>query len=723
MVSPLLPLLLFAQVTAQPLAPPAQGGVSAEQWRMDYYSIAVEDWQSELTVQLTPLLGVQADLYLKRGSQPTATDFDFKSATPFSAAEAIAVGPQSMPAIRSGTWWIGVKRSLNTNYNIQYAASARSSVHAGMGATRFRTTEVNGTSFRLWAPHADQVHVAGDFNGWSDWRSPMVAEGNGNWSLDVRNVKHGARYQFVIRNGAQTLWRNDPRAREVTSSVGDSVVIDAAEYDWQSGSFTTPAWNETVVYEMHIGTFNDPFPGGAVGTFAQAVQRLDDLADLGINAIELMPVAEFAGDYSWGYNPAHPFAVESAYGGAHGLKQFVDAAHARGIAVYGDVVHNHWGPSDLDLWRFDGWSQGNYGGIYFYQDIRSQTPWGDTRPDFGRSEVRQYIRDNALYWLQEYRLDGLRWDSTSSMRVGPTGEIPEAWALLQWANDDLDWFQPWKLSIAEDMWSNEWLTKPTGVGGAGFDTQWDPNFVHPVRANLITPNDQDRNMFAIRDALEYRYNGDAFGRMIYTESHDEVANGHSRLPEEIWPGNADSWYSKKRSTLGAALVLTAPGIPMLFQGQEFLEDGFFSDHEPLDWGRRVTFSGIRNLYRDLIRLRRNWFDHTRGLRGQGLHVHHVNNSDKMLAFHRWDQGGPGDDVIVILNFADRSWSNYRIGLPRTGTWQVRFNSDSVAYDAFFGDHPAFDVQANPNVPWDGMPASAEISIGPYSAVILSQTSP
>ncbi|MAW60084.1 MAG: 1,4-alpha-glucan branching protein [Planctomycetes bacterium] len=590
-----------------------------------------------------------------------------------------------------------------------------------MGADRYRSTEVNGTSFRVWAPFADSVHLAGSFNGWSDTAMPMVAEGNGNWSLDVRNVKHGARYQYVIRNGGNTLWRNDPRARQVTSSVGDSIVIDPEAYAWSGGSFSTPAWNEMVVYEMHIGTFNDPAAGGAVGTFQQAEQRLDDLADLGINVIQLMPIAEFAGDYSWGYNYGHPFAVESAYGGAEALKSFVDAAHARGIAVTTDVVNNHWGPTDMDLWQFDGWSAGpGYGGIYFYNDARSQTPWGDTRPDYGRNEVRQYIRDNALYWLEEYRLDGLRWDSTSYMRRGPTGDIPEAWSLMQWANDEIDARMPWKISIAEDMWSNPWITQSSGAGGAGFDAQWDPNFVHPIRGALIPSNDADRDMGAVSNAIGYRYNGDAFQRLLYTESHDENANGRSRLPEEIWPGNADSWYSKKRSTLGAALVMTSPGIPMLFQGQEFLEDGYFSDSDPLDWSKRTTFAGIRRLYRDLIRLRRNWWNETRGLRGQQLHIHHVNHNDKMVAFHRWDQGGPGDDVIVIANFSSQAWTNYRIGLPRTGTWKVRFNSDSALYDASFGGHPSVDVVADPNIPWDGMAASAAISIGPYTAVILSQ---
>src|SRR5205085_10147408 len=153
--------------------------------------------------------------------------------------------------------------------------------------------------------------------------------------------------------------------------------------------------------------------------------------------------------------------------------------------------------------------------------------------------------------------------------------------------------------------------------------------------------------------LLHASHGDAARRVIYTESHDEVANGHARVPEEIWPGNAASWFSRKRSTLGAALVFAAPGIPMIFQGQEFLEDKYFQDSVPLDWTKLTTHAGIHALYRDVIRLRRNWFNQTRGLRGQRINVHHVNDVDKLLAFHRWENGGAGDDVGVVVTFANR----------------------------------------------------------------------
>jgi 1,4-alpha-glucan branching enzyme len=226
-------------------------------------------------------------------------------------------------------------------------------------------------------------------------------------------------------------------------------------------------------------------------------------------------------------------------------------------------------------------------------------------------------------------------------------------------------------------------------------------------------------MNAVRDAIQHTYNGDAFQRVIYTESHDEVANGRSRVPETIWPGNASSWFSKKRSTLAAAIVMTAPGIPMLFEGQEILEDGWFDDQDPVDWSKLSTYAGIHDLYRDLIRLRRNWWDNTRGLRGQGTSVYHVNNSAKVVAYHRWDLGGPGDDVVVIANFSNTPFDNYTIGLPQAGAWYVRFNSDWSGYDSTFGDHPAWDFTAQAGA-YDGMPYNGTLSLGPYTAVILSQ---
>jgi 1,4-alpha-glucan branching enzyme len=437
-----------------------------------------------------------------------------------------------------------------------------------------------------------------------------------------------------------------------------------------------------------------------------------------------MPMGEFAMSHSLGYNPAHIFAVEEAYGGPHGLKTLVKEAHARGIAVILDVVYNHFGPSDLDLWQFDGWSENDKGGIYFYQDWRSSTPWGDTRPDYRRGEVRQFIRDNALFWLEEFRIDGLRWDATGQIRNAkggnhPGDDLPDGWELMRWVSREVDARQPWKLLIAEDLQTNAAVTRDVDDGGAGFDSQWDAQFVHPIREAIITPDDASRHMHAVAHAIEFAYDGDPNKRVIYTESHDEVMNGRARVTHDVNPQNAASWESQKRSTLGGALVFTAPGIPMIFQGQEFLEDGWFVDTDPLDWTKLDRFPGIHQMYRDLVHLRRNAWGTTRGLRGRNVQVHHVNDADKVVAFHRWWAGGPGDDVIVIANFANRAYEEYRVGVPRGGEWKVRFNGDWDGYSPNFGSHHSWHAEAE-DIPWDGMPFSIGIGLGPYTALILSQ---
>ena len=599
------------------------------------------------------------------------------------------------------------------------------STRPGVGAIPYFAPQPAGTTFRTWAPNASAVRVAGTFNNWNATSHPLVSEGNGFWSADFPYIYQGAQYKYVITGPSGTVWKTDARSADVTSSVGNSVIVNHAAYQWQVNDFQAPSWNELVIYEMHLGTFGTAGDGSLPANFDEARARLDHLDDLGINAIQLMPIAEFAGGISWGYNPSFPYAVESDYGTPTDFKEFVDAAHARGIAVFCDLVFNHLGPSDLDLWQYDGWSVGNGGGIFFYQDFRANTPWGNTRPDYGRGEVRSWIRDNVLYWMREYRTDGHRMDGTKYIRkvdqAGP--DIPEGWSLLQWINDSVNAEFPGKISICDDLDNNEWLTKETGAGGAGFDSQWDAQFYWPVRGNLITPNDADRNMWAIRDAIVAGYNGDAFRRTIYTESHDEVANGQSRMPEAIWPGNASSWYSKKRSTLGGAVVMTAPGIPLMFQGQEFLEDGWFQDTDPLDWSKNATFAGIKSMYRDLISLRKNAGGVSRGLTGQNTNVFHVNNDAKMIAFHRWMEGGERDDVIVVMNFSGTPRYGYRVGFPRDGRWKVRFNSDWAGYDLSFANTGTFDLDATYNQPWDGMPASGGFDIGAYTCIIFSQGDP
>jgi 1,4-alpha-glucan branching enzyme len=546
---------------------------------------------------------------------------------------------------------------------------------------------------------------------------------SGHWSIDVTGAKAGDEYRFLIRLAGEERSRLDPRARRLTTSVGNAVVVDPAAFDWGDAEFETPSWNDLVIYELHVGTFSEGMHGRP-GTLSGVRRRLPYLRDLGVGAIQLMPPYEFAGDRSWGYNPAYPFAVESTYGDPDDLKALVKAAHEHGIAVFLDVVYNHLGPSDLDLWQFDGWSETGQGGIYFYEDDRSTTPWGDTRPDYGRPEVRAFLRDNAMQWLDEFRVDGLRWDATAWIssvtgggRTAPDS-IPDGWSLMAAINGEATTRHPGVLMIAEDLRSDPEITRPVEEGGAGFGAQWDGGFVHWVRAALTATDDAGRDLASIAAALGTDPSF-AIKRVIYTESHDEDANGHARVPEEIWPGYADSWPSRKRATLGAALVMTAPGIPMLFQGQELVEGAWFSDEEPMDWSGRHRFRGLLQLHRDLIALRRNQADTTRGLRGPWIDVHHVDQALGVLGYHRWEAGGPRDDTLVLVNLSTDARTGLRIGVPREGRWRVRFNSDWDGYDPEFTSIPAFDTDSEPE-PWDGKAHSITLDLGPYASLILSQ---
>jgi len=589
----------------------------------------------------------------------------------------------------------------------------------GLGAIRLDA----GVGFRVWAPHAESVAVVGSFNDWNEQSHLLAKEEGGCWSCAVPEAKRGDEYRFILKRNEERLERIDPRVRKVTNSIGNGIVWWPEEAVAEP-RFQLPPFNELIVYELHVGSFHAT-QGEGPGTFASVIAKLPYLKELGINAIEVMPIAEFAGDFSWGYNPAHPYAVESAYGGPDGFQELVKAAHDHGIGVILDVVYNHFGPGDLSLWQFDGWNENGLGGIYFYNDWKSKTPWADTRPDYGRSEVCSYIRDNAMMWLKDFGVDGLRVDMSVYIRTvngvhgDPGNELADGWGLLQSINRDITEKFPGSLTIAEDLHDSEWLVKSAEAGGAGFGSQWDAGFVHPVRSTLIVSEDGQRSLDAILHALHHQYEGDAFKRVIYSESHDEVANGKARLPTEIAADEAGGFFAKKRSTLGAALTLTAPGIPMLFQGQEFLEDEWFRDEVPVDWSKLERFNGIHALYRDLIALRRNLHRTTAGLCGQHLHVFHINHETKVLAFRRWAEGGPGDDVIVLMNFANEPVATLALGVPGGGRWRVRLNSDAKTYSEEFGGLEVNDQDAVEEAT-DGLSHRITVSVGPYSVVILSQ---
>ncbi|MCU0772625.1 MAG: alpha-amylase family glycosyl hydrolase [Verrucomicrobia bacterium] len=570
----------------------------------------------------------------------------------------------------------------------------------GMGATPYADAGGTGVTFRVWAPNATNVAVPGSFNGWNTAAHYLTQEGtSGVWSRDIPGVTAGAQYKFHL-NGS--IWKKDPRARlsQWSGSGGNNIVYNQATFNWMGDGRLPVNQSDLVIYELHVGAFYDPTANGFPGTFANAVSKLDHLVDLGVNAVQLMPVMEFPTDFSWGYNLAEPYAVENVgYGGPDGLKNFVKEAHARGIRVLLDVVHNHYGPSDLDLWGFD---NGATPGIYFYSGALGVTGWGDTRPNYSLEGVRSYIIDSFKMWMDDYHVDGFRWDSVGTMRFYSGGSVPGADTLIQAINNtEIRANRPGVISIAEDE-----------AYGQGFHGEWDRGFGDFLIGLAVAANDTDRNMFSLWNNINAQ---SGFFRTTYTESHDLTGdlNGpyNQRLPYRIQPADPDGYYARKRSMLAAAVVLTMPAMPMLFMGQEMLEDEQFADGNPLDWTHATTYAGVVNFYRDLVHLRRNLDGVSLGLTGPSMTQQHLNNTDKVLAYHRWGAGA-NDQVMVIMNWSGSTWNNYSLSFPENGTWYVNLNSDWTRYGSDFGNVGGSVIQVSGN--------SGTVGLGPYSVLVLSR---
>ena len=574
------------------------------------------------------------------------------------------------------------------------------SARPGLGSIPYGS----GVTFRVWAPNATSAAVAGDFNGWQG--TPMARNAtDGTWSADMPAAHPGQKYKYVF-NG--NIWKRDPRARQVNHSNGDSIIYDPYVFDWGNDASPVIARNDLVIYQLHIGTFAGKDPPA---TFDDAIPHLDHIRDLGCTAVEPLPVNEFPGGRSWGYNPSSPFAIETDYGGPDAFKRFVRAAHKRGLAVIADVVHNHYGPTDLDLWQFDGayWN-GYYGGIYFYNDGRAETPWGATRPDYGRPEVRRYIRDQIFMYADEYRVDGFRWDSVYHILNSDWGENPEAIQMLRDINRELAATHPALIRIAEDHAFDFDMA---------FDAQWDIGYRWALFHLVADAWDADRNMQTVAGVLT---DWPGLQRIVFTEAHDYVAAmnyGRSRVPTMIHPEEPASIWARKRALLGAAIVMATPGIPMLFQGQEMNETSGFNDDIPLRWELTNTFAGIVRAYTDLIRLRRDLDGTTPGLQGTGVAITHLDNDNKVVAFVRWRQGGQTDDAVAVANFScnDYDKNDYSIRFPSAGTWYRHFNSDSKSYADDFGNIGAAVVVAA------GVPPAAHVDMGKYSLQLFSKIPP
>ena len=524
------------------------------------------------------------------------------------------------------------------------------------------------TTFRVWAPNAQSVAVIGDFNNWKAMQGDQLVKdaATGIWSLTIKRSRPRGGYAFLI-NG--TSVKRDPYARAVTPDGRHGVFYDPAAFDWTGHRAPPQTLDDMVIYELHIGAFHDPKPAdGQPATFADAARRLDYLVDLGVTTLCLLPVHEFSGRHSWGYNPSDPFAVEQAYGGPDALKAFIRQCHARGLTVHLDIVHNHYGPQNLDLLQFDGTGNGLNGGIYFYEgEGIGMTPWGP-RLRYDEPMVRRYVRDNAMMWLEEYRADGFRWDSTINIRAHSFGAqpIPAGAAMLDDINREIRERFPGRWSIAEDS---------LDIGA--FHASWDYDFHHQVMPALSARTDDERDLRKLANAIG-RSGG--MPRVIYVDNHDEAGkiNGMQRIASDIDPANPGGAKARALSGLGALFTFTAPGIPLLFMGNEFQEAGTFHDDVPLDWGKTTRHAGLLALHRDLIALRRNRGGATVALTGREVRIPEIDHEAKSIVYWRWSAAAPDDVVVIAANLASTP-TEVVVPFPAAGPWVLRLDTDDANY--------------------------------------------
>ncbi|HEU5056764.1 MAG TPA: alpha-amylase family glycosyl hydrolase, partial [Kofleriaceae bacterium] len=546
--------------------------------------------------------------------------------------------------------------------------------------------------------------VEGDF---ADRPVPLAGEGGGVFAAEVEAARAGSRYRFLLDGDAGRLTRLDPYCRRLTRDRAWCTVVDPASYAWAARDLAPLRREELVVYELHVGSFT------AEGTLAAARARLDALAELGVNAVELMPVHAFGGGArNWGYNPHLFLAVQPELGEPDELRAFVDAAHARGIAVLLDLVINH-----ADGWRqaplacFDGHCpDGSWGVHFFPPGPYATTPWGP-RPSYPEPQVAAMLEASARQWLAEYRGDGFRVDSVSNIRaIDGNGTTPGGREVLLAINQLTR--AAGGVAIAEDLKGWDGITAPAARGGLGFDAQWD-GFGWEVMNLLVPYSDAERDLGVVARQLAGGYRGDGFARLLFTETHDTVGNGGARLPSRIDPGDPESAAARRRSMLGAVLLMTTPGVPMLFMGQEQLATGGLGNPAAPLAAPTARGLEVRAFYRDLIALRRDAGGRTAGLLGREVSVLHRNDGNKVIAYRR------GGEVVVVLNLRNRGYPRYDIGVPAGGTWRVAIDSDWRRYGSDFGGGQSGPLTALAE-PRDGQPFTLPLRLAPYGALVLTR---
>ncbi|GHJ15575.1 MULTISPECIES: 1,4-alpha-glucan branching protein GlgB [unclassified Micromonospora] len=585
-----------------------------------------------------------------------------------------------------------------------------------------------GVAFTVWAPNARGVRVVGDFTGWGpDDGWPMRSLGSsGVWEVFLPGVPAGSRYKYRIL-GADGRWRDkaDPMATRTEVPPATASVVHHSAYAWGDAEWlerrTTrrPHEEPMSVYEVHLGSWR---PG--LGYRELAEQLTAYVTEMGFTHVELLPVMEHPYGGSWGYQVTGFYAPTARFGDPDDFRHLVDRLHAAGIGVLLDWVPGHFATDEWALARFDG------APLYEHPDPRrgEQPDWGTYVFDFGRNEVRNFLVANALYWLDEFHVDGLRVDAVASMLYldysRPEGqwapnvhggrENLEAIALLQEVNATVYRHHPGVLMVAEESTAWPGVTRPTSDGGLGFGFKWNMGWMHDTL--LYTSKDpiyRQHHHHQLTFSLAYAWSEN----YVLPISHDEVVHGKGSLAGKM-PG--DTWQRLANVRALLAYMWAHPGKQLLFMGCELADDREWSEERGLDWylTHDPARAGVQRLVADLNRAYRAtpalWAQDTdpagfRWIAGDDV----ANNAVSFIRI-----APDGGTLVCVANFSATPLADYRIGLPAGGTWTEALNTDAHHYGGS-GVGNLGEVHAE-NIPWHGLPASAALQVPPLGVLWLRQ---